>query len=1307
MSQEISQLRELETQIAQAKQADRNRLRKLLRGIYQAHAAGRPFDRNLARLQLDLEQSIAQRQRRLVGMPTIRYDEELPIAGRREEIAEAIRTNQVVVVCGETGSGKSTQLPKICLELGRGIDGMIGHTQPRRIAARSVGARIAEELGVVLGQQVGFKIRFTDATNPQTYIKLMTDGILLAESQHDRHLNQYDTLIIDEAHERSLNIDFLLGYLQRVLPKRPDLKLIITSATIDAERFAAHFGSTAGPAPIVQVSGRTYPVEIRYRPIDVGEDGGEPDWQRGVLQAVDEVARIDSGDILIFMPTERDIHETAKSLRGRPIPGDYPGQTTEILPLYARLSSADQNRVFKSHGYRRIVIATNVAESSLTVPGIRFVIDPGTARLSRYSPRSKVQRLPIEPIAQASADQRAGRCGRVGPGICLRLYSEQDYLSRDRYTQPEIQRTNLAAVILQTKSMEFGEIEDFPFLDPPKPEAIRDGYQTLFELGALDAARALTPLGRKLSRLPVDPRIGRMILAGHEEHCLHEILILAAALEVQDPRERPLEKQQAADQVHAQFAHPESDFLAYLKLWDYFWSMKDQLSGSQLRKSCKQSYLSYNRMREWLDVHHQLLEVVQQLGWKPGPRLDDYTAIHRALLTGLLSNVAQRGETNEYTVAGGLKVFLWPGSGTLEKKPKWIGAAELVETSRRYVRTIARIDPAWIERLATHLVSRSHSDPHWERARGSVMAFEKVSLFGLVIIPRRAVNFGPIDPVQSRELFIEHALVQGEFDTRADFLVHNENLLAELEDLQTKSRQASLIRSEDARFEFYDARIPPDVFDGPRFEKWRKTAEQANPNLLKMTAADLLEEEAEVATPAEFPDALQMRHLQLPLEYRFEPGTETDGITLTVPKEALNQLDPQRMGWLVPGLLEEKVTALIKSLPKDLRRRFVPVPDVARQLLKELKFGEGALAQVVATALSRMSGEEITAEHFQGAALPLHLQMNVRVVDAEGQALAAGRDVLEIKQKLGAAASASFAALDTSTWTRDGLTTWSFGDLPAQVDVNRGGMRLLGYPMLIDQGQTAGLRLVDSPERAAAESRAGVRRLLVLATRRELKAQVDWLPDIDQILKNLALLADAKALREQLIDLLAERAFFRTDSQPRTAEQFQTLVKQSREKIALGVQDLTGILLPLSKAYQDARLALGRSALPKTTDSIQDLREQLADLTQPGFLVSTPWGWLQHYPRYLSAMRRRLEKLAAGGLPRDQKALADIRPRWEQYVERSRQLAELGGSDPQLVGYRWMLEEYRVSVFAQELGTSLTISDKRLEKQWQLVRKPG
>ncbi len=1397
----MSDFSELETRIEQALGGQRFRLRQRLRSIDQARRAGKPFDRNLAAWLRDLEQSVARRSQRAAGLPPVTFDPSLPITAKIDEIQQAIRQHPVTIVCGETGSGKSTQLPKVCLHLGRGVDGLIGHTQPRRIAARAIAARLADELGRPLGSTVGFKIRFTDTTRPDTYVKLMTDGILLAETQQDRFLNQYDTLIIDEAHERSLNIDFLLGYVKRLLTARRDLKLIITSATIDAERFAAHFACerTGQPAPIIEVSGRAYPIEIGYQPLQPDEDTGDIDPQRAIADAVEELARTGPGDVLVFLPTERDIRETAKTLRGRAISPD--GRQTEILPLYARLSAAEQNKIFQPHGRRRIVLATNVAESSLTVPNIRFVVDTGTARISRYSPRRKVQRLPIEPVAQASADQRAGRCGRVGPGVCTRLYSEDDYLARERYATPEIRRTNLAAVILQTKAFRLGAIEDFPFLDPPRPDAVQDGYRTLFELGAIDAHGDLTEIGRRLARLPVDPRIGRMILAAVDEACLPEVLVIASVLEVQDPRERPAEKQQAADERHAQFTDPASDFLSYLRLWNFYHDLREKLSRNQLRKACQQNFLSFNRMREWLDIHRQLKQLVDESGLLPSgavrrpagrtparsaprsarrrpglhfrppadaeletvnleltslggrplapriPKADEllYGAIHRALLAGLLANVALRTDAYEYSGAGNAKFYLWPGSGVFDAKPDWIVAAELVETTKNYARTVARINPGWIEPLAGHLVKRAYHQPHWSRPAGSAMVYEKVTLFGLPVVQRRRVPLGPVDPEAARELFIRHGLIEGQLKTPLRFLKQNLALVAELDGLATRLRRYDLFVQDQRQFQFYDQRLPADAYDARRLQRWLRTVERQDPLRLVMTRSDLLPENADDASAVEFPESLQVGSATLPLEYRFEPGNEDDGITVTVPRAALKQLTSGRLGWLVPGLLEDKIVALIRSLPKAIRRNFVPAPDVAKRVLGELRFGQGSFLAAVAEALVRVGGESVAAGDFQLDRVPHHLHINVRVVDDGGQLLARGRDVDQLQRELGqedeAAVPAEFYHPD---WHRDGITTWDFGDLPEQVSMLSGGVTLTAFPMLVDRGTEVWLRLADSPQAAAWQTRAGLRRLCCLAERHELRAQVAWLPHMDRIRLLGSTLGTSRELERQLAELIAERSFLDQDRRPHNADEFQRFLARGRERIGLGVQDVAALVLPLLETQQQARLALEQARSPNWQFAVEDMWQQLSTLiawegAEPdrpspppgvpapagrsparakseirpanaspsppaaGFLVATPWRWLQQYPRYFRAITLRLDKIAGSGWRRDRRAYDQLEPLLEAYRERAADHRRRGVFDAELTAFRWMLEEYRVSLFAQELGTSIPVSAKRLQRHWANV----
>ncbi len=1291
-----------EQQLSACLQADRHRLRRLLQSIDHAEAAGKPTDRNQQRFREQLERSQQLRARRAANAPAVRYDPDLPITAKREDIAAAIAAHPVVIVCGETGSGKSTQLPKICLELGRGIDGFIGHTQPRRIAARSVAARLAEELGSPLGTQVGFKIRFADVTRPDTYVKLMTDGILLAETQHDRFLDQYDTLIIDEAHERSLNIDFLLGYLKRLLPRRPDLRVIITSATIDAARFAEHFGNEQGLAPVIEVSGRTYPVEVRYHPIEADEDSGaEPELATAIGDAIHELAREGPGDMLVFLPTEREIREVAKVLRGRSIPGSA-GQT-EILPLYARLSAAEQNKVFAPHQQRRIVLATNVAESSLTVPGIRYVVDTGTARISRYSPRSKIQRLPIETVSQASADQRQGRCGRIGPGICIRLYSQDDYLSRDRYTSPEIRRTNLASVILQCLALNLGEIESFPFLDPPKPEAIRDGYRTLFELGAIDDDRRLTSLGKQLSRLPVDPRMARMILAGDEQGCLHEILIIAAALELQDPRERPVDKQQAADERHAQFLHPDSDYLSYLKLWDFYHHLKETLSRNQLRRACQQNFLSFNRLREWQDVHLQLLRLAQEIGLKQEHRRDDYDAIHRALLPGLLSGVALRSDKHEYIGSGGTRFHLWPGSGCFAKRPLWIVAAELVETSRRYLRTNGRVEPEWIEPAAAHLVKRTYSEPHWSAKRGTVMAFEKVSLFGLPLVLRRPVRFGPIDPVTARQLFLRHALVEGDCPLQTDFIRHNRRVGEEIAQWSAKSRRHDLIVDENALYEFYDTRIPANVYDVGTFQRWYKHEGHRQSQQLRVSHADLLGGDAAAIREADFPEQLSAGPLEMPLEYRFRPGAADDGITLTVPREGLNHLDSEQLSWLVPGLLTEKITALIRTLPKGQRRQLVPAPDTAVAAANKLQFASGPFLPQLAGVLSELGGTRIAPSDFQPDKIPDHLRMNVRVIDPQGQTLAQARDLGVIRSELGDVTPAG-AEITNGEWSQDGLTGWTFDELPPRVEVRRGAYSVTAYPALLDKGNRVSLRLLDSESAAARHTRAGLRRLLLLSHGREIESQVKRFAHLGTLEIYASTLKHRTGLRTQLAELLADRALFREGSLPRSAEAFAAAVRAAKRNLGIVAAEISRVVTPLLEYYHIARAELDDAKAPGWRDAVRDMEQQLQGLLSEGFLVETPEEWFPHLPRFVRAVVVRLEKLRNARLSRDQAAMQDLVPWIEAYHRQAETNKAQGIHDEALVQFRWMLEEYRVSLFAQELGTSIKVSPQRLQKQWSQIR---
>ncbi|MDH5359755.1 MAG: ATP-dependent RNA helicase HrpA, partial [Gammaproteobacteria bacterium] len=961
---------------------DQHRLRKRIRGIERAKKSAEEIHKVIEQLTSQIEKSAAKRLWREQNLPRPDYPE-LPVSERREEIKQAIAGHQVVVIAGETGSGKTTQIPKICLELGRGTSGLIGHTQPRRIAARSVANRVAEELKTTVGQLVGFKVRFSDHVGDNSYIKLMTDGILLAEVQNDRYLDQYDTIIIDEAHERSLNIDFLLGYLKQLLPRRPDLKLIITSATIDTERFAQHFND----APIIEVSGRTYPVEQRYRPLEE-QDG---DMVQGILQAVDEVSRIDRGDILIFLSGEREIREVSEALRKHHKPG------TEILPLFSRLSAQEQNRVFQAHGQQRIILSTNVAETSLTVPGIKYVIDTGLVRMSRYSFRSKVQRLPIEKVSQASANQRAGRCGRVSAGICIRLYSEDDFLSRREFTEPEILRTNLASVILQMESLGLGDIGDFPFVEPPDSRLVSDGYKLLFELGAVDRRQQITKMGRDLVRMPIDPRLARMIFEANQTGCLREVMIIISALSIQDPRERPMDNNQKADEAHQQFWHDDSDFMALVKLWDSFEEQRHHLTNSKLRKWCEKNFLAWMRMREWRDIHSQLMTQVKESKMRLNEQEADYDNIHKALLIGLLGHIAFKSEEHGYIGARNIKLHIFPGSSQFKKKPKWIMAAELTETTRNYARMVAKIQPQWIEELAPHLLKRSYFDPHWEKKAAQVAAYEQTTVYGLLVNPKRKVNFGPIDPKTSRELFIRAALVNGEYHTHAPFFAHNQKMLDEIVELEQKSRRQDILVDEVILYQFYDERIPERIYSGKHFESWRKQAEAEKPDLLFLQRDYLMRHEADEVTASRFPDQLRIGALELPLSYQFEPGHIDDGVSVTVPVALLNQLPQAPLDWLVPGLIEDKLVALIKSLPKSLRRNFVPAPDFAAAALDAIAYGQGNLFDVLARQLQRMMGSPFPPDELGEEKLTDHLRMNIRVVDEQGKLIAQSRNLTELK----------------------------------------------------------------------------------------------------------------------------------------------------------------------------------------------------------------------------------------------------------------------------------------------------------------------
>lgn len=1242
-------------------------------------------------LSAKIAASVAARAARAASVPAISYPEELPVSANRDEIRRAIELNPVVIVCGETGSGKTTQLPKICLEAGRGVAGIIGHTQPRRIAARAVASRIAEELKTPLGQLVGYKLRFQDHSRPEGLIKLMTDGILLAETQGDRFLDDYDTIIVDEAHERSLNIDFLLGYLKWLLPRRPDLKIVITSATIDPERFSKHFND----APIINVSGRSYPVEVRYRPVELDEDDDETaaDEQAAILSAVDELWSEQPGDILVFLSGEREIRETAESLR------KHHPQGCEILPLYSRLSQEEQQRVFRPSGRRRVVLATNVAETSLTVPGIRAVIDTGVARISRYSHRSRLQRLPIEKISQASASQRSGRCGRVGPGVAIRLYSEEDFRARPEFTEPEIQRTNLAAVILQMHALKLGDIEAFPFVEPPDGRYVRDGQRTLRELGALTDADQLTDIGRQLAKLPLDPKLGRILLAGTQEHCLEEIAIIASALSVPDPRDRPADKQTQADQKHAPFKDEQSDFLSLLKIWKAFTEQREALSRAKLRGWCKDNFLSYLRLTEWHDVHGQVMEVVKgELALKPNSRPGEYAAIHRALLAGLLSQVAQRKEQPEYLGANGTKLAIHPGSGQFKAKPAWIVSAEQVQTTKVYARNVARIDPAWVESVGDHLVKRQHYEPHWERRAARAAIYERTTLFGLTLTTGRSVPYERVDPKAAREMFIKHALVLMEYDSRAPFFTHNLKLLEDTEYLQQKGRRVDLLGDEQQLYAFFDAKIPEGISTGAAFEKWRREAEAKNPKLLWLTAKDISPSDAELDAER-FPDHLSAGPLVVQLRYRFEPGHEDDGVSALVPLHVLNQLPEEPFQWLVPGLIDEKIEALIRSLPKNLRVHFVPVPDAVAKVLPMLDRGRGSLHLQLANALLRTGGVEVPRDAFREDLLPPHLRMNFLLLDDTDKVIARSRSLAALGARHAGAAQQDYAKQSQLV---TGERTWVFGDIPERQEVSAGRQQI-GYPALVDEGATVGLRAFATPPEARASHLRGSTRLIRLVMARDLKPmRKDLAVNVqgEMVYKALAAhpllnpdLVAGRDLRDDLLDRVVMTVFLDGRDPLRSSAAFEARIATQRGGMGLPAQEISRAVQSALESLFRIQAALNKAAAPVAAD----IRSQLSWLTPAGFLLTTPWERLKEFPRYLKAIEQRLEK-APLDPRRDAQLAAEVAPIETRYRDKVK--AERGARPPGDDEFRWLLEEFRVSLFAQQLKTRVPVSARRLTDAW-------
>ncbi|MBK9117380.1 MAG: ATP-dependent RNA helicase HrpA [Betaproteobacteria bacterium] len=1301
---------ELAARLPLAMAADAARLARRLQAARSRRAPATEW----ARIAADVETAVARCAARAGGTPRFAFPPELPVAQRAGEIERAIRAHPVVIVCGETGSGKTTQLPKICLAAGRGVRGLVGHTQPRRIAARAVAARIAHEMGEAVGGAVGYKVRFTDHTRPDAYVKLMTDGILLAETQGDRDLLAYDTIIVDEAHERSLNIDFLLGYLKQLLARRPDMRLVITSATLDADRFARHFGAADAPAPVIEVSGRTYPVEIRYRPLAGGDVGAadpaqeaddEEDLEEAIVGAAEDLWRAGPGDILVFLPGEREIRETGDLLRRGLAHRPY-ARDVEVLPLFARLSVADQQRVFAPSAGRRIVLATNVAETSLTVPGIRYVIDTGLARVKRYSVRNKTTLLAIEKVSRAAADQRAGRCGRVQDGICVRLYAEADYAARPRFTDPEILRSSLAAVILRMAALGLPDVAAFPFVEAPSPRAVADGYQLLQELSAVDEQRALTPLGRELARLPLDPRIGRIVVAARDGGCLPEALVIASALAVPDPRERPLERQQAADQAHLKFRDERSDFLSLVALWEFFADLAAQkLPHRRQVDACRAQFVSFLRLIEWRDVHRQLVATLEEAGWKWPQALPAtidaarYAAVHKALLAGLLGNVGVKADAEaHYLGTRGLKFYLHPGSGLARRGTRWLLAAELTETSRLFARCAARIEPEWIEEVAGDRVTRDWFEPHWERKRGEVVASERVQLYGLTLVARRAVSFGRVDPKAARDVFIREALVPGELDTKGAFLAHNRALVADVAELEHKARRQDVLVDDAAIAAFYDERIPAGVHSAVTFERWRAEAERRDPRGLFLTREYLMRHAAESVTGDLYPETLDVAGTALALRYRFAPGHPQDGLTLTVPLPLLNQLPDAQLTWLVPGMVREKVAHYLKSLPKSLRHRATPVPEVVTAFLEAHSAGDVPLPEALRAFLEARLPASIPTDVWRDAELPVHLAVNVAVVDAAGRELGAGRDLAGLRAQLGDAALLSFAAAGP-TLEKSGMRQWDCGDLPESLTFTRDGRQLTGYPALVDDGDTVSLRLLDTRDAALAATRAGVLRLMRIALRDAAARFAKGGPGFAQAALQLKAAVSTDRLLADVLAAALDRAFLADDPLPRSEKAFAEAVRRARARVPAVVEGAFRLLGEVATAHLALTQRLA-AAPPGWSRLVADVRAQRDALVYPGFFQATPWAQLAHLPRYLTALDRRVAKY--GERPdRDARHAEQVAELWRRYRERAGRDREAGApADPRVEGFRWLLEELRVSLFAQELRTPFPVSFKRVEKAW-------
>ncbi|MGL0937708.1 ATP-dependent RNA helicase HrpA [Vibrio vulnificus] len=1269
---------------------DRFRLSKRIAGaskINKESARNAVFDE----IALDIAKSMMEVEQRSRYQPTIEYPEILPVSQKKDDIADAIAHHQVVIVAGETGSGKTTQLPKICAELGRGKFGLIGHTQPRRLAARSVANRIAEEMETQLGDFVGYKVRFNDQISENTQIKLMTDGILLAEIQHDRFLNQYDTIIIDEAHERSLNIDFILGYLKELLPRRPDLKVIITSATIDPERFSNHFGG----APIIEVSGRTYPVETRYRPLG-GETEDDRDQLEGIFDAVDELCDEGLGDILIFMNGEREIRDTADALAKRKL------KDTEIVPLYARLSAGEQNKIFQPHTGRRIVLATNVAETSLTVPGIKYVIDPGTARISRYSYRTKVQRLPIEPVSQASANQRKGRCGRVQEGICIRLYSEDDFNSRPEFTDPEILRTNLASVILQMTALGLGDIEAFPFVEAPDKRNILDGVRLLEELGAInsnakDPKKRLTAVGKQLARLPIDPRLARMVLEAPRFGCLKEVMIIAAALSIQDPRERPSDKQQSADDKHRRFYHEDSDFLTFVNVWNHIQKQQKALSGNQFRRQCKDDYLNYLRVREWQDVYFQIHQSMREMEFKLNSEPGSYDAVHSAILTGLLSHIGMKDqEKNEYHGARNARFHIFPGSGLFKKQPKWVMSAELVETSKLWGRIIAKIQPEWIEPLAKHLIKRSHSEPHWSKKQAAVMAYEKVMLYGIPIVPKRLVNYGNIDASVSREIFIRSALVEGDWETKHAFFKQNRKLLLEVEELEHKSRRRDILVDDEELFQFYDQRVGTEVVSGRHFDTWWKQASKKEPELLNFEKEMLFKGDASHVTDLDYPNFWHQNGLKLKLSYQFEPGDDSDGVTVHIPLPILNQIDPAGFDWQIPGLRHELVVSLIKSLPKTLRKNFVPAPNYADAFLSRVTAMEMPLLDALEKELRRMTGATVLREDWKLDQVPDHLKVTFRAVDERNRKLKEHKDLHELKESLKEKVQETLSKVADDDIEQQGLHTWSFGELPQVYQQKRGGYQVKAFPALVDNKDSVEIKLYETEQEQISAMQAGQRRLILLNVPSPIKYLHANLPNKSKLGLYFNPYGKVLDLIDDCIACGVDKLIEERGGLVWEPEKFEALKEHVRAELGDTVVDIAKqVETILTTAFNINKKLKGKIDFTMAF-ALSDIKAQIEGLIFKGFATECGWKRLPDILRYMKAIERRMEKLPIDP-NKDRLHMLKIESVVKDYKELLNKIPKGLAVPENVKEIRWMIEELRVSFFAQQLGTPYPVSDKRVK----------